>query len=415
MMRAYRFRIYPSSRQTDMLNSTLNLCRELYNAMLQQRIYAYRSGKKVSYKSQQNELPELKDAFPEFRNIHSLVIQDVARRLDKAFDNFYRRIMERRNGNSIKAGFPRFKSTDRYSSITYTQSGFRIMDNGHVWFSKIGEIRTFMHRSVTGHINTISIKHDSVGDWFITMAVETDTRTDKPAEETTQNSQFQPVKPVGIDMGLKSIITASDGSQLEPPQFLRKSEKKLRKAQRNLSRKQKGSGKRSKAKARVQKIHRKIQRQRDDFSYKLSRNLVKNHDLIAFENLNIKGMVKNHHLAKSITDAGWNQIIQYTMYRAESAGTFAVLIDPKYTSQECSQCGNIKHDLKLSDRTYHCNACGLSIDRDLNAAINIERKGMEKIKELMYLGRGTPEVTPVETGDLLAMATPVAETGSPLP
>ena len=415
MMRAYRFRIYPSSRQTDMLNSTLNLCRELYNAMLQQRIYAYRSGKKVSYKSQQNELPELKDAFPEFRNIHSLVIQDVARRLDKAFDNFYRRIMERRNGNSIKAGFPRFKSTDRYSSITYTQSGFRIMDNGHVWFSKIGEIRTFMHRSVTGHINTISIKHDSVGDWFITMAVETDTRTDKPVEETTQNSQFQPVKPVGIDMGLKSIITASDGSQLEPPQFLRKSEKKLRKAQRNLSRKQKGSGKRSKAKARVQKIHRKIQRQRDDFSYKLSRNLVKNHDLIAFENLNIKGMVKNHHLAKSITDAGWNQIIQYTMYRAESAGTFAVLIDPKYTSQECSGCGNIKHDLKLSDRTYHCNACGLSIDRDLNAAINIERKGMEKIKELMYLGRGTPEVTPVETGDLLAMATPVAETGSPLP
>ena len=251
MMRAYRFRIYPSNRQIHMLNSTLDLCRELYNAMLQQRIYAYRSGKKVSYRSQQDELPELKDAFPEFRNIHSLVIQDVARRLDKAFDNFYRRIMERRNGNSIKAGFPRFKSRDRYSSITYTQSGFRIMDNGHVWFSKIGEIRTFMHRSVTGHINTISIKHDSVGDWFITMTVEADIRTGKPVDETTQNSQFQPVKPVGIDMGLKSIITAGDGSQLEPPQFLRKSEKKLRKAQRNLFRKQKGSGKRRKAKTRV--------------------------------------------------------------------------------------------------------------------------------------------------------------------
>ena len=211
MMRAYRFRIYPSSRQIHMLNSTLDLCRELYNAMLQQRIYACRSGKKVCCKSQQNELPELKDAFPEFRNIHSLAIQDVARRLDRAFDNFYRRIREKRDGNSIKAGFPRFKSSDRYSSITYTQSGFRIMDSGHVWFSKIGEIRTFMHRSVTGHISTVSIKHDPVGDWFITMTVDTDIRTDKPADETMQNSRFQPVKPVGIDMGLKSIITVSDG------------------------------------------------------------------------------------------------------------------------------------------------------------------------------------------------------------
>ena len=414
MMRAYRFRIYPSSRQIHMLNSTLDLCRELYNAMLQQRIYSYRSGKKVCCKSQQNELPELKDAFPEFRNIHSLAIQDVARRLDKAFDNFYRRIKEKRDGNSIKAGFPRFKSSDRYSSITYTQSGFRIMDSGHVWFSKIGEIRTFMHRSVTGHISTVSIKHDPAGDWFITMTVETDIRTDKPADETMQNSRFQPVKPVGIDMGLKSIITVSDGSQIEPPQFLRKSEKKLSKAQKRLSGKMKGSGKRSKAKMRVQKIHRKIQRQRDDFSHKLSRDLVKNHDLISFEDLNIKGMVKNHHLAKSITDAGWIRIIQYTIYKAESAGTFAVLIDPKYTSQECSQCGNIKHELKLSNRIYNCNACGLSIDRDVNAAINIERKGMKKMKELMNLGRGTPEVTPVETGTLPAMATPITETGSPL-
>ena len=142
------------------------------------------------------------------------------------------------------------------------------MDNGHVWFSKIGKIRTFMHRSVTGHINTISVKHDSVGDWFITMAVETDTRTDKPADETTQNSQFQPVKPVGIDMGLKSIITTSDGIQIDPPEFLRKSEKKLKRAQKQIARKKKGSGKRSKAETRVQKIHIKIQ------------NLIKNNELI---------------------------------------------------------------------------------------------------------------------------------------
>ena len=413
-MRTYKFRIYPSDSQITLLNSTLNLCHELYNAMLQQRIYAYRSGKKVNYKSQQNELPKIKRMFPEYRNIHSQVLQDVVRRLDKAYDNFYRRVKEKKNGKNIKAGFPRFKSRDRYSSITYTQSGFRIMDNGHVCLSKIGEVRMFMHRSVTGEIKTLSVKHDSIGDWFITMTVETDIRSDSPVDETLQNSQFQPVKPIGIDMGLKSIITTSDGIQIDPPEFLRKSEKKLSKAQRQLSRKIKGSEKRRKARTRVAKINRKIQRQRDDFSHKLSKNLVENHDLIVFEDLNIKNMVKNHHLAKSITDAGWNQVIQYTMYRAESAGRVVILVDPMQTSQECSQCGNIRHDLKLSDRTYHCNECGLSIDRDVNAAINIERKGRNKLKEIINVGRGTPEVKPVEIGSLPAMVNPVNETGSPL-
>ena len=408
-MRSYKFRIYPSNRQIRMLETTINLCRELYNAMLQQRIYAFRSGRRVSYNSQQDELPELKNAFPEYRSIHSQVLQDVAHRLDRSYDNFYRRIGKRKRGNNIKAGFPRFKSRDRYSSITYTQSGFRIMDNGHVWLSKIGEVRMFMHRPVTGDIKTISIKRDSVGDWFITLTVEADSKPDKSEEdETLQDSQFQPVKPVGIDMGLKSIITTSDGIQTEPPEFLRKSEKKLVKAQRQLSRKMKGSGKRRKARTRVAKMHRKIERQRDDFSHKLSGNLVENHDLITFEDLNIKGMVRNHHLAKSIADASWGRIVQYTMYKAESAGTVVILVNPKDTSRKCSRCDNIRKDLELSERIYHCSSCGLIIDRDLNAARNIRNAGLNAV------GRGTPEFTPVEIGALPAMVTPVAETGSPL-
>ena len=360
-------------------------------------------------------MPEIKRMFPEYRNIHSLVIQDVARRLDRAFHNFYRRIEEKRNGKNIKAVFPRFKSKGRYSSITYTQSGFRILDNGHVWLSKLGEVRMFMHRSVTGEIRTLSIKRDSVGDWFITLTVETGSNPDKSEEgKTMKYPYFQPVKPVGIDMGLKSIITASDGSQIEPPQFLRKSEKELKKGQRNLSRKKNGSGKGTKARKRVQKVHRKIERQRDDYAHKLSRNIVENHDLIVFEDLDIAGMAKNNHHAKSIADASWYSIIQYTTYKAESAGKTVVMVNPMQTSQECSGCGNIKHDLKLSERTYHCNVCGLSIERDVNAAINIEKKGMEKMRKLMNVGRSTPEVTPVEIGALPAMVTPVAETGSPL-
>ncbi|MHB1812960.1 MAG: RNA-guided endonuclease InsQ/TnpB family protein, partial [Thermoplasmataceae archaeon] len=172
MIKTYRFRIYPKKHQIKSMNTMLNLSCELYNAMLQQRIYAYRSKKKVNYRTQQNEIPDIKKMFPEYKNLHSLAIQDVARRLDKAFDNFFMRVEEKRNGKNIKAGFPRFKSRDRYSSITYTQSGFRILDNGHVWLSKIGEIRMFMHRSITGDIRTLSVKRDRVGDWFITVTAE---------------------------------------------------------------------------------------------------------------------------------------------------------------------------------------------------------------------------------------------------
>ena len=202
-MRTFRFRIYPSKRQIDMLDSTLNLSRELYNAMLQQRIYAYRSGRRVNYNSQQDEIPAIKERFPEYRSIHSLVVQDIARRLDKTYDNFFRRVREKRQGKKSSAGFPRFKSRDRYNSITYTQSGFMMLDNGHVWLSRIGEVRMFMHRSVTGKIKTISIKRDSVGDWFITIpsdsgiGFEHDSLEDQGNEQPHANSPGF-TNPVGM-------------------------------------------------------------------------------------------------------------------------------------------------------------------------------------------------------------------------
>ena len=408
-MKTYKFRIYPSGAQVSILNSTLNSCKNLYNAMLQQRIYACKMKKKITYYSQQNEIPDMKKIFPEFNNVHSQVLQDVAHRVDKAYDNFYRRIREKNNGSRIKAGFPRFKSKYRYNSITYPQSGFRILDDGHVWLSKIGEVRMFMHRPVTGEIKTLSVKRDRVGDWFMTITVDmqkgysADVRAgniDRPCPDFTI--------PIGIDLGLKALITTSDGVQVDPPKLLRESEKKLKRAQRNLSRKKKGSENRTRARKKVAKIHRKIERQRDDFSHKLSKLLVSEHNLIVFENLNTAGMAKNHHLAKSIADASWDKIVQYTTYKAESAGAMVVLVDPRHTSRQCSRCGNIKHDLKLSDRIYHCNACGLTMDRDENAAINIRNRGIAKV------GRGTPEFTPVEIGALPERATPVAEAGSPI-
>ena len=203
-------------------------------------------------------------------------------------------------------------------------------------------------------------------------------------------------------------MTLSDGTIIEPPKFLAKGEKSLRKAQRNLSKKRKGSNNREKAKKNIAKKHRKIQRQRDDYAHKASNKIVASGDIIALEDLNIAGMVKNHNLAKSIIDASWNTLVQYTTYKAESAGKVVVLVNPGDTSKTCSRCGGVKENLKLSDRIFHCDGCGLEVDRDINAAINIGNRGLKKV------GRGTPEFTPVEIGALPAMATPVVESGSSL-
>ena len=176
-----------------------------------------------------------------------------------------------------------------------------------------------------------------------------------------------------------------------------------------LSRKVRGSRNRRKYRVRVARAYEKVKNQREDFAHKLSNEIVRNNDLIVFEDLNIRNMVKNHHLAKSIADASWNTLIQYTTYKVESAGKLVVSVDPGNTSRTCSRCGWKKESLGLSERTFLCESCGLDIDRDLNAAINIHNKGMEKV------GRGTPEVTPVEIGALPARATLISEAGSPVP
>ncbi len=175
---------------------------------------------------------------------------------------------------------------------------------------------------------------------------------------------------IGIDVGLKSLITLSDGQQIEPPKLLRRSENKLAKQQRCLSQKKKGSNNRNKQRIKVAKLHRKIRNQRQDFAHKVSRELVNAYDLIVFEKLQIQNMVKNHHLAKSISDAGWYQLIQFTKHKAEYAGKVVELVDPKNTTQNCSNCGN-KVPKSLSVRTHKCPYCDLEMDRDVNAAINI--------------------------------------------
>ncbi len=393
MIRAYVFRFYPSSLQRQRLEQTLELCRTLYNVGLEQRKYARNARQRISYHIQQNELPELKEEFTEFRQVYSQVLQNVLRRVDMAFGNFYDRCARRRKGEHIRAGYPRFKPAWRYNSFTYPQDGFKILPNGHVLLSKIGELRVFMHRKLSGQIKTLTVKRDRVGDWFVIV--------------TAILEDVAPIRPksaLGVDVGLKNLVTLSSGEQVDPPKFLRNSELKLRLAQKALSHKALGSNNRIKARIKLARIHRKIGRQRDDFLHKLSKTLVGRTDLLVFENLRISDMAKNQKLAKSIRDASWGKLIRYASYKASSAGKRVELINPRDTTQRCSGCGsNVMKS--LSERVHRCPTCGLLLDRDLNAAQNI-----------LNVGRGTPELKPAETRPLLLDSSSkhhVEEAGSP--
>jgi putative transposase len=375
MRKIFKFRIYPTRKQEVKLIQTLITCRHLYNDALAERkdnaklnrlifdlqLFPWGKPEWINYYDQANNLTSSKT--DEQKQVYSQVLQNVLKRIERSFKNFF-------NGY----GYPRFKRRNRYDSFTYPQSGFSITDDGKLKLSKIGEIKLIRHREIEGKIKTCTVKRD-VDHWYVSFSVEVD---DIPCTEMTGQS-------IGIDVGLKSLITLSDGKQVEPPKFLRKSEKKLAKQQINLSRKKKGSNNRNKQRVNVAKVHRNIRNQRQDFTHKISRELVNAYDLIVFEKLQIRNMMKNHHLAKSISDAGWYQLIQFTEYKAEEAGKVVELVDPKNTTQLCSGCGN-KVPKSLSVRIHKCPECGLELDRDVNAAINILQK----------VGQGMPELTPVE-------------------
>jgi putative transposase len=314
-------------------------------------------------------------------------------RLQRSFDNFFKEIKEGR-----KAGYPRFKGRNRYDSFTYPQYGSGVMlKNGKLHISKIGAIRIFQHRPIPSNatVKTCTIRRD-VDKWYACFSVQTDEPALPPHNPETQ---------VGVDFGLNSLLTLSTGEKVEPPKFLRKSEKKLKREQRRLSRKKKGSANRRKQSIKLARIHRKIRLQRTDFNHKLSRTLVNRFDVIGFENLRIPNMMKSHSLAKSIADAGWGQLRLFTSYKAEEAGRIVEVVDSYGTTRDCSKCG-FHVSKMLSERIHKCPNCGLILDRDWNAARNVLKK----------VGWGTAESTPAETKPLpqcVVGASIVHESGSP--
>jgi putative transposase len=361
MLRTYKFRLYPTAEQQEKIQFTLERCRLLYNRLLDERIHAYKAtGETLAYGQQANTFSERKLRIPTLKEVYSQVLQDVARRLDKAYQAFFRRVKK-----GEKAGFPRFKPQSRYDSFTYPQRGFAL-DGKHIELSKIGAVRIKLHRQPQGLIKTCTVTVKN-GRFYVCLSCEVEVQ---PLARTNQH--------VGVDLGVKHLAVTSDEQYFEAPKYLRKSEEKLKRLQRAVSKKRRGSNRRRKAVVLLARQHERVANQRKDNAHKVSRTLVNRYDTIAFENLNVQGMVKNHHLAKGIADAGWNQLVQFTSFKAESASRVVVLVDPRYTSQRCSGCNEMVKKT-LAERVHRCPHCSTTLDRDVNAAINILALAMKLV------------------------------------
>lgn len=359
-MKAYKYKIRkPSRRVVECFEQTLDVCRELYNAALQERRDAWRIERKsISQNTQEAQLKDIRASRTDIAAVYSQVNQNVLARVDSAFKSFFRRVKA-----GQKVGYPRFKSSKRYDSFTYPQSGFKL-EADKLTLSKIGSVRVRLSRLVEGKIKTCTIKREADG-WFVIFTVE---ENQCPYFPKTGES-------VGVDVGIESFATLSTGEAIANPTYYRKAERALKTAQRCISRRKKGSNRRRKAVQLLAKKYQKITRQRLNFFHKLSLRLVREFDEVVFEDLNIAGMVKNHHLAKSISDAAWGTFILIHEGKAESAGRSVVKVPATFTSQDCNACGN-RVRKSLAIREHRCIACGLVLHRDHNAALNIQARGV---------------------------------------
>ncbi len=367
LRKTFKYKLKPTPRQERELERVLMLCCRLYNVALEHRKTANeRCHVSISRYGQEAELKEIRAEFPEYAGIHSHVLPDVLARLDKTFQAFFRR---RKAGE--KPGYLRFKPGTRYTSFTYKEFGNgATLDNGFLVLSKIGRIAVRWSRPIEGTPKTVTISREADGYYVCFSCADVPTQPLPPTGQET-----------GIDVGLASFATLANGEHIFNPRHYRKAERRLKTAQRCVSRRKKGSHRRCKAVTLLAKAHLKVKRQRQDFHHqdfhhKEALKLVQQHDTIYLEDLQVANMVRNHSLAKSISDASWAQFRAILEAKAVYAGRRVVAVPPAYTSQDCSGCGT--RVLKsLSVRTHVCPNpdCGLVLDRDETAARNIERAG----------------------------------------
>jgi len=386
----YKFRAYPTALQEYGLENWLFALCWLYNYALEERKRVWKEEQRtVGYSEQQNNLPKLKKKEPILKFIHSQVLQDVLRRVDKAFQKFFQDLKRKKKGEKIKVGHPKKKSIAKYKSFTFPQVWMKQKGElvpviklkkkndrfAYLYLPKLGKLKIRLHREIDWtKAKTVTVKKEPSGNWYVCVSVEVDlNQILKETEERVEKKK----KVVGIDLGVKHLAVTSEKEFIEHPKFLQKLEKKLKKQQKKLSRKEKGSVNFEKQRKRVAKIHEKIKNARKDFLHKLSRYLIENYEVISFENLDIPSLVENNHLAKLILDAGWGTLITFATYKAVMAGAKVVKVNPAYTTQICSVCGH-KVPKTLSERIHKCPVCGVKLDRDYNSSIVIKERGIRK-------------------------------------
>jgi putative transposase len=362
--KAFKYRLYPTAQQDQAMAVMLETHRRLYNRAIAERKTAWEEEQRtVTYGQQSAHLKEERTTHADLGRTNFSSCQATLRRLDRAFQAFFRRVQA-----GEKPGYPRFKGPNRYDTVEFPSYGDGCKwDGSRVYFQHIGLVKVKLHRPVEGTIKTISFKREADG-WHVIFSCEL------PDAEVTPS----PLPATGIDLGLKVFLVTADGVFVENPRHYRKAQAGLRRAQRSVARKKQGSQRRKKAVRVLAKQALHVANQRRTFHHQMAYQLVHQYGMIAHEALNIQGMAQSR-LAKSTHDVGWGRFLSILRSKAEGAGVQVIPVPPANTTQQCSACGALpeapEQRKMLSDRVHHCCSCGYIADRDLNAAQNILRLG----------------------------------------
>jgi putative transposase len=370
MLLSYKYRLRTTSTQNTVLEEQLRLCQWTYNTLLNHCFEERKAGRGTPTQfSLQNLLPTMKAQTPELDQVFSQVLQNVAKRVRSGFESYWNR---KRAG--LKAHLPRFRRADKYNSLTYPQMGFELRGEA-LKLSRIGDLKLRLHRPVEGRVKTLTVSQGASGKWYVVFSCEVECKPISGREMA-----------VGVDLGLNNLVVLSDGSVFEAPRKYRMAEKRLGRLQRIHSGRMGGSRKREKARVKVARLSEGVANQRRDFAYKTARSIVNRYERIFVEDLKIQNMQRNRCVSKSIADAGLGLLRNALTYMAKMSEGVIAFVDPRDTSQVCSGCGE-RVEKSLSERIHQCPACGLVLDRDVNAAWNILKRGLE-------IGLGQAEYTP---------------------
>lgn len=370
MRKSFRYRLYPTKAQRTALSKQLDCCRFVYNKALEARKEAWEQRQEsVSRYDTVKMLPGWKEEHEWLKDGHAEAMQQAMIRLDLAFRAFFRRV---KSGET--PGYPRFKSRNRYDSFTYPRQrgNWRFLDDGRIRLSKIGWVKIKLHRPIEGEAKTLTIRRDSVGNWWACFSCIVEPKPLPPSVEV-----------IGIDLGLTTFATFSNGERIERQRWMKRDEKDIARLQRKKERLPKGSPERRKAVHALCHAYQRQTNRRNDFAHQESRKLVNRYGLIVFEDLDIQDMQNGNYrsMNRSIADVAWGKFVAFTEAKAEEAARSVIRVDPKNTSQMCSGCGQIVPK-DLSVRVHNCPHCGLVLDRDLNAARNILSRGLATLPAL---------------------------------